>query len=153
MVFNSSLNNISVISLRSVLLVEKTGVSWENHQPVACHWQTLALLRGKPDMIHKWLETNLCRFFFIVWLHAPVLSLETQLSKGDLIYRFDPSQMCSCSKTGPAFPMSYVVVCFCVQRFEVRGYGSFCWYWSNCLYLLDIRLRGINTLHLNMHGK
>jgi hypothetical protein len=39
MVFNATFNNISVISWRSVLLVEETG---ENHQPVASHWQTLS---------------------------------------------------------------------------------------------------------------
>jgi hypothetical protein len=42
MVFNTIFNNISVISWRSVLLVEETGVPGENHQPVACHWQTLS---------------------------------------------------------------------------------------------------------------
>ena len=36
--FNANFNNISVISLQSVLLVEKT---WENHRPVASHWQTV----------------------------------------------------------------------------------------------------------------
>ena len=39
MVFNATFNNISVISWRSVLLVEETG---ENHRPVASHWQTLS---------------------------------------------------------------------------------------------------------------
>jgi hypothetical protein len=39
MVFNTTFSNISVISWRSVLLVEETG---ENHQPVASHWQTLS---------------------------------------------------------------------------------------------------------------
>jgi hypothetical protein len=34
MVFNATFNNISVISWRSVLLMEETG---ENHQPVASH--------------------------------------------------------------------------------------------------------------------
>jgi len=38
MVFNATFNNISIISWRSVLLVEETG---ENHRPAACHWQTL----------------------------------------------------------------------------------------------------------------
>jgi hypothetical protein len=37
MVFNATFNNISVISWQSVLLVEDTGVSGENHQPVASH--------------------------------------------------------------------------------------------------------------------
>ena len=42
MVFNATFNNISVISWRSVLLVEETGLSGENHRPVASHWQTLS---------------------------------------------------------------------------------------------------------------
>ena len=36
-VFNVTFNNISVISWRSVLLVEDTGVPGENHHPVASH--------------------------------------------------------------------------------------------------------------------
>ena len=35
MVFNATLNNISVISWQSVLLVEETGEHLENHRPVA----------------------------------------------------------------------------------------------------------------------
>jgi len=42
MVFNATFNNISVISWQLVLLVEDTGVSGENHQPVASLWQTLS---------------------------------------------------------------------------------------------------------------
>ena len=42
MVFNTTFNNISVISWWSVLLVEETGVPGENHVPVASHWQTLS---------------------------------------------------------------------------------------------------------------
>jgi len=42
MVFNATFNNISVISWRSALSVEETGVPGENHRPVANHWQTLS---------------------------------------------------------------------------------------------------------------
>jgi len=42
MVFNATFNNISVISWRSVLLVEEIGVPGENHRPVASHRQTLS---------------------------------------------------------------------------------------------------------------
>jgi hypothetical protein len=42
MAINVTLNNISVISWRSVLLVEETGVSGENHRPVASHRQTVS---------------------------------------------------------------------------------------------------------------
>ena len=37
MVFNTTFNNISVISWRSVLLMEETGVPGENHRPTASH--------------------------------------------------------------------------------------------------------------------
>ena len=40
MMFNTTFNNISVISWRSVLLVEETEVPRENHHPVASHSQT-----------------------------------------------------------------------------------------------------------------
>jgi hypothetical protein len=42
MMFNATFNYISVISWRSVLLMRKPGVLWENHRPVASHWQTLS---------------------------------------------------------------------------------------------------------------
>ena len=41
MVFNATFNNISIISWRSVLLVEEIWGHGENHRPVASHWQTL----------------------------------------------------------------------------------------------------------------
>jgi len=37
MVFNDTINNISAISWRLVLLVEETGVPGENHRPAASH--------------------------------------------------------------------------------------------------------------------
>jgi hypothetical protein len=42
MVFNTILNNISIMSWRSVLLAEETGGPGENHRPVASNWQTLS---------------------------------------------------------------------------------------------------------------
>ncbi len=42
MVFNTTFNNISVISSWSVLLVEETGVPRENNRPAASHWKTLS---------------------------------------------------------------------------------------------------------------
>ena len=43
MVFNATFNNITVIPWRSVLLVEETGVSGENHRQTLSHnvvWST-----------------------------------------------------------------------------------------------------------------
>jgi hypothetical protein len=40
--FNATFNNILVISWRSVLLVEETGIPRDNHRPAASHWQTLS---------------------------------------------------------------------------------------------------------------
>jgi hypothetical protein len=36
-VFNTTFNNILAISWQSVLMVEETGVSGENHRPAASH--------------------------------------------------------------------------------------------------------------------
>ena len=49
-VFNTTFNNMSVISWQSVLLVEKTGIPGEHHQPAASHWQTfhIMLIRVHP---------------------------------------------------------------------------------------------------------
>jgi len=47
MVLDATFNNISVISWRSVLLVEETGVSGENHRPAASHWQIVS------HMLHR----------------------------------------------------------------------------------------------------
>ena len=38
MVFNATFNNFSVISWRSFVLVDETGVPGENHRPVVNHW-------------------------------------------------------------------------------------------------------------------
>ena len=40
MVFNATFNNISVISWRSVLSVEETGLTGENHRSAASDRQT-----------------------------------------------------------------------------------------------------------------
>ena len=40
MIFNATFNNISVISWRSGLLVEETGVPGENHRPAVSHFIT-----------------------------------------------------------------------------------------------------------------
>ena len=42
MVFNATLNNISVISRLSIFLVEETGVPGENHRPAASYRKTLS---------------------------------------------------------------------------------------------------------------
>ena len=42
MVFKDTFNNISVISWRSVLLVEETRVPVENHRPAVSHLKTLS---------------------------------------------------------------------------------------------------------------
>ena len=42
MVFNATINNISVISWRSLLLVEETGIPGENNRPVVNQEQTLS---------------------------------------------------------------------------------------------------------------
>jgi len=54
LVFNATFNNISVISWRSVLLVEETGVPEQNHRPTASHWQTLSHIVVSSTPRHEW---------------------------------------------------------------------------------------------------
>jgi hypothetical protein len=71
MVFNVTFNNISVISWRSVLLVEETGVPGENHRPAANHWQTFshnALLRRGRNKFFNNLKQLLNIYLLIICL-------------------------------------------------------------------------------------
>jgi hypothetical protein len=54
MVFNATFNNFSVVSWRSVLLVEGIGVPLENHRHVANHWQTLLHNVVSSTPRHEW---------------------------------------------------------------------------------------------------
>jgi hypothetical protein len=51
MVFKTTFNNISVISWRSVLLVEETGAPRENHRPVAGNIVESGFKHHKPNHI------------------------------------------------------------------------------------------------------
>jgi hypothetical protein len=50
-VLNATFNNISIISWRSVLLVEETGMLGENNRPTASHLQTVShkVVSSSPD--------------------------------------------------------------------------------------------------------
>ena len=59
----ATLNNISVISWRSVLLVEEAKVSLENHRPWTGNWPTLSCVMGvKLNPWHYLCDTRLTRF-------------------------------------------------------------------------------------------
>ena len=54
MVYNAPFNNISVISWRSVLLMEETWLPCENSWPVESHWQTLSHNVVSSTSCHEW---------------------------------------------------------------------------------------------------
>ena len=71
MTFNATFNNISVISWRSVLLVEETG---ENHRPAACHWQNCPNFKlSSTAAQYKWQSTKetiyRCKYNISINLH------------------------------------------------------------------------------------
>jgi hypothetical protein len=76
--FNATFNNISVISWRSVLLVEETGVPGENYRPVTSHWQTLSHNVVHPALIESshWqtLSHNVVHLILIESSHWQTLS-------------------------------------------------------------------------------
>jgi hypothetical protein len=55
-VFNATSNNISVLSWRSVLLVEETELPGENHPPAANHWQIYHIIFYRVDLACMGLE-------------------------------------------------------------------------------------------------
>jgi energy-converting hydrogenase Eha subunit E len=82
MVFYATFNNISVISWRSVLLVEETGGPAENHRSVVSHWQTwshLDMSRGPnlyPFCLGLLMNYYTClvlyciKEVFEIWIHS-----------------------------------------------------------------------------------
>ena len=61
-VFNATFNNISLLSWRSALLVEETGVPRENHWPVVSHWQTLSYNVVLSTPPHEWDLNSQCQW-------------------------------------------------------------------------------------------
>ena len=74
MVFNTTSNNISVLSWRSVLLVEETGVSWENHRPVASHWKLYHIMLNREN--HRPVASHWKLYHIMLYRenHRPVAS-------------------------------------------------------------------------------
>jgi hypothetical protein len=69
--FNTNFNNISVISMQSVLLVEETGVLRENHRPVSQVTDKLyhlivvnpTTIRSRPQRPHRMYYTSVCKTY------------------------------------------------------------------------------------------
>ena len=72
-----------------------------------------------------WVEANLCRFFFIVYLYM-FFRWRPSYQEGRVripLICLTPPHLCACPKPGLKFPTSYVV---CVRWITIKG--SFCWY-------------------------
>jgi len=70
----------------------------------------------------------MCVYIYIVII-GPIIK---RAMDGILLTSLTLPHLCACSKTGPRFPTSNVIVNFCVLFIKVRGGCSFCWYWWNC---------------------
>jgi hypothetical protein len=90
LVFNATFNNISVISWRSVLLVEETRVPGENHRPVASHWQTVHCfkytcigwtLQGSGSFLLMWLYGRRLPLSMVCELVWPLMFLQPDAIK------------------------------------------------------------------------
>ena len=124
-------NNISVISWRSVLLVEKTGVPWENHWPVASHWQALSHnvvssthnFSGDKHWLHRYFEIQLpCdhkRPWNKYWRNDPLMVRTPNLTR--ISCSFKKLMLSCCTHYSPDFmsikhgsilwPKQEIVVC------------------------------------------
>jgi hypothetical protein len=109
-VFNTTFNNISIISWQSLLLMEETRVPGENHRPVASHWQIM-LYR-----VH--LVVNGIMATQILFSMASLLSFHKPS-----LYIYYPKHY---------YAHTGISCSFCVQWVKVRSHCLFCWYWWNC---------------------
>ena len=121
MVFNAIFNNISVISWRSVFLVEETG---EKHRPVASRWQTLShnvvssthrlsgvRIHNVSDYTIESMKAFYCMFIYIyIYCHWRPSYQEGRVWL--LLSGLTPPHCCACSNPEPEFPKTYVVVFF-----------------------------------------
>ena len=64
MIFNTTFNNIQVISCQSVLLETETGVPRESHRPVASHWQNF-ITKCCIEYTSPWVGFELTTFLMI----------------------------------------------------------------------------------------
>ena len=71
MVLNDTFNNISVISWRSVILVEETGVPGENHRPAINHWQYLYSVD-----YHTMKYVEICNIWYIFYYYFLVKDIK-----------------------------------------------------------------------------
>jgi hypothetical protein len=113
MVLNAAFKNISAISWLSVLLVEETGGLWENHRPVASHWQTLshnvvhlAWSRFKltftsvvigTDCIGS-CKSNYPLFLFFIWVQSTYISFTYRYVNNGKHKKYSQPQMNKLSK-------------------------------------------------------
>ena len=88
MVFNATFNNISVISWRSVSLVEETGVPEKNHRPVMDYnvVSSIPRLNGIRIDIRK----------FRRWIHYSMGTVFTYLVNGKILLTWHKSDAWEC---------------------------------------------------------
>ena len=80
-------------------------------------------------------KMSYCKKICIIIYVPKIIRKEDYILRGSVwipLTNLTPPHCCACPKSGPRFPLAYVMVFFCVQWFEVRKSYFFCWYWWNC---------------------
>jgi hypothetical protein len=116
------------------------------HWPWYCTVYVYVVIHFCDSMWSFWVQGNLCRFFFILFVYIcvvigdPIIRDEVWNS----IHQFNPVTFMCLSQARTL--ISTDIIChglFCAQWVDVRGDCLLCWYWWNCWpslfkYFVDI---------------
>ena len=101
------------------------------HRSRYCTVHIYVVIRFYDSMSSFLVEANMCRFF-LSFVYLCIAAGDPVIKKGIPLTGLIPPNVCSCSKLGPGFPTSYVVVFLCsATSVKIRDDCSFCWYWWN----------------------
>ena len=139
MVFNAIFNNMSVISWRSVLLVEETRVPGESHRPVGSHWQTLShnVVSSTPQL--RWIRTHVSGDRHWYYIGSMDMNPETNLRNPECMFRTCTSVIILASFLFLIYHINFICLILNLSVYTCTvAFLSVLWFTLHCLVIINI---------------